>query len=47
MYISPQTILPNINKIRKAFSEELRSQDCDDGRQSPITPTIYVKPNGG
>ena len=47
--MSPQTILPNMNEIRPVVSEELSSQDIDDGRtmlehvQSPITPTIFVK----
>ena len=32
IYMSPQTILPNLNEIHQAVSEELRSQDSDDGR---------------
>ena len=36
IYMSPQTILPNINEIRQAVSEELRSQDCDDGQKVKV-----------
>ena len=32
IYMSPQTILPNMNEIRQAVSEEFRPQDSDDGR---------------
>ena len=37
IYMSPQTILPNMNEIRQAVSEELRPQDIDDGRNDGRT----------
>ena len=38
--MSPQTILPNMNEIRQVVSEELRSQDIDDGRTTQ-SKTLY------
>ena len=40
IYMSPQTILPNMNEIRQAVSEELRPQDMmTDGMTDGRTPS--------
>ena len=36
IYMSPQTILQNMNVIRQAVSEELRPQDSDDGQKVKV-----------
>ena len=46
IYMSPQTILLNMNEIRQAVSEELRSQDSDDGRTDVMTDSWDICPEG-
>ena len=36
IYMSPQTILPNMNEIYQEVSKELRQQDSDDGQKVKV-----------